>query len=105
MKEFPDRLNPENKGDFPLYRYNRNLAYMRKEIFELMLLGNENDYFDIDIFSRKYKVEKKDLDKMLNTIKEELVELGWNVKTSFGTTGLFIYSTDTPPPSCYDDEL
>lgn len=103
MKEFPIRLKPENKGNFPLYRYTRNLAYMRKEIFELMLLGDENNYFDLDNFSREYKLEKEDLQKMLDTVTEELVDLGWNVKTSHGFTSLFIYSTDDPPPACWPD--
>jgi len=37
--------------------------------------------------------------------KEELEELGWKCKKSFGQTALFIYSTENPPPSCWDDSL
>ena len=105
MKEFPSHFKPENKGDFSEYRYKRNLAYMRKEIFELVLKGNENDYFDLDIFRKTYCIERSDLKNMLIKIMEELTNLGWNVKTSFGETGLFIFSSEKPPESCHDDEF
>ena len=38
-------------------------------------------------------------------VKSELVKLGWKCKTSFGGTGLFIYSTEEPPPSCWEEGL
>ena len=105
MKEFPLRLNPKNKNNFPQYNYERVLAYMRKDIFEQILLGNENDYFDIEKFAREKSINEEDRNKMINVIIEELKVLGWNTKTSFGNTGLFIYSTDEPPPSCHEDTL
>ena len=43
------------------------------------------------------------MENMTSKIIEELQELGWKCKTSFGGTGLFIYSTENPPPNCYDD--
>ena len=105
MKEFPDSITPENKEKFSYYRQKRITAYLRKEIMELILMGDENSYFDLDSFSRKYVVNKKDFDSMVECVSKELVDLGWNVKLSFGGTGLFVYSTETPPPSCYEDEL
>lgn len=105
MKEFPDHLTPMNKAKFPRYRYERNLAYLRKEITELVLLGNENNYFELDRFSRTHQIKKDELEKMSSKIMEELGKLGWNTKTSFGGTGLFIYSTPEPPPSCFDGEF
>lgn len=105
MKQFPIHLNPENKDKFTTYLYERNLSYLRKEILELVLMGDENNYFELDIFSRKYNLKKGEIENMCNTVIQELKNLGWNVKTSFGGTGLFIYSTDTPPMSCYDDKF
>lgn len=105
MKEFPNRLNPENKEKFVTYRYDRNIAYMRKEIFELVLRGDENCYFELDKFSRDNSLLKEEMQKMCKTVIQELHNLGWNCKTSFGGTGLFIYSTNDPPASCYSDEL
>lgn len=105
MKDFPSNLKPENKQEFSMYRYRRNLAYMRREIFELMLLGDENNYFDLDKFARDYKITTENMESMRNILSNELKELGWKTETSFGGTGLFIYSTDKPPPSCYKDEF
>jgi hypothetical protein len=105
MKEFPSRLKPDNKDKFTQYRYDRNIAYMRKDIFELVLCGNENNYFELDNFSRAHSLNKVDLNKMRDTIMDELQNLGWNVKTSHGETSLFIYSTDDPPPSCWSGEF
>jgi thymidine kinase len=105
MKEFPSRLNPKNKEKFSKYCYDRNLAYMRRDIFELVILGDENKFFDLDKFSRLNSVSENDIRSMCIVVMDELKNLGWNVKTSFGGTGLFIYSTENPPPSCYADEF
>lgn len=105
MKEFPERFKPENKDMFSKYNYERNLAYLRKDIFEIVLRGNENDYFDLDNFASAHSVKKNEMERMSNVVMGELQKLGWNVKTSFGGTGLFVYSTDDPPPSCYVDEF
>jgi len=105
MKEFPNHLRPVNKDRFPKYCYDRNLAYLRKEVFELILLGDENSYFELDNFARKYRLKKGEIEQMRDIIMKELVQLGWNVKTSFGGTGLFVYSTSTLPHSCYEDEF
>ena len=105
MKEFPSRLKPQNKDQFSSYCYNRNIAYLRKEIYELVIKGDENSYFELDKFERHYKLKKGEIDKMSDRVSEELEELGWHVKKSFGNTGLFIFSSEVPPPSCYDDEF
>lgn len=105
MKEFPNNLKPENKEKFSKYRYERNLAYLRKEIYELVILGNENQYFELDNFTRRYSINKVDAEKMTKTVMTELGERGWKTKTSFGGTGLFVYSSEEPPPSCYEDDF
>lgn len=103
MKEFPKILIPENKQKFHEYLYERNIAYMRRDIYELVIRGDENSYFVIDNFARKYQINETDIKKMTETLISELKLLGWNVKTSFGGYGLFIYSTDKPPSSCFED--
>lgn len=105
MKEFPSRLNPKNKEKFPKYRYDRNLAYMRKDIFELVLMCKENNYFELDKFAKNNHLEKDEIARMCDTVIEELQNLGWKCKTSHGETSLFIYSTDDPPPSCWNGDL
>ena len=42
---------------------------------------------------------------MSEIIIKELEELGWKCKLSYGQTALFIYSTENPPPSCWDDSF
>ena len=39
--------------------------------------------------------------EIMSIVTNELIALGWNCKYSYNDTGLFIYSTDTPPPSCW----
>lgn len=105
MKLFPEKLKPENKENFHKYFFERNLAYMRRDIFEKMLRGDENDYFELEKFSAEYNITNEDLNKMVNKVCSELQDLGWKTETSFGGTALFIYSTENPPPSCYPDEF
>ena len=105
MDEFPENLTPENKADFPEIRYTLLKSYLRHEITNNVLEGNENNYFDLSTFSVKYNINIDLLEKMCNDITKELLYLGWNVKTSFAGTGLFIYSTEMTPPSCYDDSI
>ena len=104
MKQFPERLNVKNKEKFAEFNYERNKCYMRKEIYELMIKGDENDYYVIDDFARKYL--KNDMTialKMIEEIMNELNNLGWKTKISYGGTALFIYSTNEAPVSCYED--
>lgn len=103
MNKFPEHLKPENKCNFSHLKYEMLLSNMREKIFELVLSGNENNYFEVDNFSRMYKLKKCQVDEMIITVTKELEQLGWKIKTSFGGTGLFIYSTDIPPPSCFEE--
>lgn len=101
MKEFPSRLIPANKGDFEQYRYDRNLSYLRRDIFESIIRGDENSYFELDRFAKSRSLKKGEIEKMRVTIMEELRAKGWKCTLSYGDTGLFIYSTEESPPSCY----
>lgn len=104
MKNFPERLNVNNKQNFSKYNYTRNLCYLRKQIYELIIKENENDYFELDKFARNYlKNNMTIMLEMTEKIRQELKELGWNTKLSYGGTGLFIYSTENPPTNCYED--
>lgn len=103
MKQFPSALNVKNKNKFSLLYDNRVLCYLRKKIYEHIIKENENNYFDLDVFSKKHNV--KNIENLIVTIIKELNNIGWKCKLSFGGTGLFIYSTDIPPSSCWDDGL
>jgi hypothetical protein len=59
---------------------------------------NENDYFDLGDFFRKYNVRKQtDIDKYVIRIIQDIKSSGWNCGTSFCKTGLFIFGDNRPP--------
>jgi hypothetical protein len=99
MKEFPIIVNVKNKNSFSDYAYERTICYLRRDIYDHILNHTENEFFDLDKFNRQYDTN------MINLIIKELSEHGWKCKVSFGGTALFIYSTDKPPISCWDDGL
>ena len=105
MKAFDASLTPGNKAKFLGIRYDIVLGYLRREITENVLECDENNFFDLPIFSRKYGLTDSNLTSMRSVVTEELEALGWSVKTSFGGTGLFVYSSEQPPPSCHSDEF
>lgn len=102
MREFPSKLKPENKDSFKKVYYDRMKCYLRRDLYEHILSHNENDYFSLDKFNER--VDDLELvKKMISELVRELEDLGWKCKTSFGGTGLFIYSTENPPPSCWEE--
>lgn len=103
MNSFPNYLNPKNNNIFKDYDYDRILSLLKKEIHDFIIhRKDETDYFDLELFSRKYSYyDKINQNKMFSEIKNDLLNLGWKVKLSFGDTGLFIYSTEVPPSSCW----
>jgi hypothetical protein len=105
MKEFPDCLQAENTESFGRYRYERTLCCLRGDIYEHMLRGDENNYFDMENFARSAEISSEETNSLLKTIMTELVKRGFKCKLCFGSTGLFIYSTPDPPASYYPDGL
>ena len=106
MREFPDKLHVKNKSNFLSFYKDRSLCYLRKDIYEHILIEDENTYFDIDIWCRKNLKNDVTLAlEFISQIRTELEALGWKTKLSFGNTGLFIYSSEQVPSSCYDDDL
>lgn len=98
-------IKTENKGLFKTMRVKIIFDKLRKKIYEHILEENENNFFDIEKFNKKYL---KNLQHTLDIIKDIIVELedaGWKCKLSYGNTALFIYSTEKPPPSCWEGEF
>ena len=103
MKEFPPFFRPERKDKFSALNDDRSRCYLRRDIYEFMIArSSENEYFSLDEFKVRVK-NSETFTKIIDSICKELETLGWNCKTSFGGTGLFIYSTDSPPPSCFEE--
>ena len=101
MKEFPENIKSENKENFGLVNYDRILSLFRQEIYNHMLKGNENSLFDLDRFSRQNEEKIDTIQKMTQTIMEELTQKGWKTKLSYGDTALFIYTSENPPSGCW----
>ena len=111
MKKFPDEIDIKNKHivmqpyktNFEEFNYLRVIHLLRKEIYDhLISRKDENDYFDIEIFCKRNNYsDKEKFSKILKTVLIEIIELGWKTQLSFGDTGLFIYSTEEKPSSCW----
>ena len=103
MKEFPSVLKPKHKDEFKDLNHDRLKCYLRRDLYEHIISKDENDYFMLEEFNKR--VNDMELTKQIvNEVIPELRELGWNCKTSFGGTALFIYSTEQPPVSCWSEE-
>lgn len=109
MKEFPDFIKPELlKINNEFYRKILIQDKLRDAVYEFLILRKEeNEYFDLDKFQSKISEEisfgkNEFLLEIVNTILiPELMNLGWKCQLSFGDTGLFIYSTEEKPKSCW----
>jgi hypothetical protein len=105
MNCFPDFLKSENKEIFEENYSDFVLCRFRELVYCHILLGDENNYVDLDVIKKTYKLTDKQHLDITDNIIQELEQLGWKCKKSFGQTALFIYSTENPPPSCWDDTL
>jgi hypothetical protein len=109
MKVFPDILNVKHKERFPEIHYNRVLCYLRKAIYEHIISHDENSYFDLENFGRLHFRDQNNREELVTrlrlVIQPELVKIGWKYKCSFGGTALFVFSSENPPASCWDDGL
>lgn len=102
MKQFPGFLKVKNKENFATLNHERLKCYLRRDLYEHIISHEEKDYFSLDEFNKR--VNNMALTKQLvNEVISELENLDWKCKTSFGGTGLFIYSTENPPPNCFED--
>lgn len=102
MNSFGKELNVLNKDNFRDIFFNLSVSRLRKHIYNFMLHRvEENDFFDIDMFNRKYVKNMNSTNEMINLIVSELNELGWKTFIGFGGTGLYIYSSEELPLGAY----
>ena len=101
MDKFPLNIKPSLKDTFQKLRYENNLSLLRKEIYDFILKGKEDDFFDFVIFDKRNNKDMKITQKMCEQVITELNELGWKTKLSYGDTGLFIYSSENPPTNAW----
>jgi hypothetical protein len=102
MKNFNNCIDVQNKQHFKKYLLTRVTCYLRRDIFDHILINSENNYFDLTNFFGQYRLDEHDQVNIVIVVTKELEAYGWHCKTSFGGTGLFIYS-DTKPVNCWED--
>jgi hypothetical protein len=99
MTHFP---HVKDIDKFEQMNYDRIKNILTTDIYNLIISRKtENEYFDLDTFNMKTNVSMKVLYQMIKEIMIELEKSGWKTKLSFGDTGLFIYSTEEHPKSCW----
>ncbi len=105
MNNFPSNIDSKNKQKFKIYFFEKMMSMIRNDIYMHILKGDENDFFDLDIWCKKYINNNWEMmDNIIENIVKELNGLNWKCKLSYGGTGLFIYSGDIPS-SCFDSDL
>ncbi len=101
MNSFPDKINTSNFNKNTLTE-ERVLFYLRRDIYDFLIFRKNNEqYFDLGQFSRKYELTTPLTPTTVDKIVHELKELGWNAKYSFGNTVLFIYELGGSRPLAY----
>jgi len=97
MDNFSEQLSPDNKPNFKSLYDTYWKKCIRDEIYKKIISGDEADFFDYDCFARKNFLKVDSIRTLVYQIIDELKELGWKIKTTYGDTVLFIYSTDVHP--------
>ena len=98
MNSFGSDLYVLNKDNFENMFIETYTSKLRKKIYLFMKSNrNENDFFDIENFNRKYIRDMNKTNDMINNIVKELNQLGWKTHIGFGGTGLYIYSSEELP--------
>jgi len=103
MNIFPEKLNVKNKENFYVLNKERVKNVLRTSLYDHIISKKETEYFCLDEFNLKEVGDMRLTCEISKEIIKELENLGWNCKTSFGGTGLFIYS-DKKPVNCFPDD-
>lgn len=101
MDSFPDNIHVDNKDCFDDYRFEHHLSELRKVVYDYILARNEEEYVDLNKFSKNVS-GNCDTKNLASCVIEELQDLGWNCKLDFGDTVLYVYSTDKHPSDMYE---
>jgi len=101
MKEFPPRLDVRYKDQLKDYLYNRTIAYLRRDLFELIIRENGQCLALDEWFREKNYTNKDNIELMTKTVMKELETIGWTCNTSYGGTALFVYADKDNPPKAY----
>ena len=101
MDFFPAQISASEKSTFPDQLTKEYLRIFRREVMMHLLRGKETDFVDLDRFNRTYSNHMATTRQIVETVRAELSEIGWNTYLGFGDTGLYIYSTPEKPAGIY----
>ena len=81
-----------SKDDLIELRFRTTLKALREQIItHLMSRRNEDDYFNLDAFTRHGNFKT-----LVETVRSEIESSGWKTELSFNDTGLFIFKNEKP---------
>ena len=90
MKEFPNCISAKNIDKFDKLKENRNICYLRDDIYEFLLSMNsenlEREFYDFTKFFDKNSIKNREFYR--DIIIKELKEKDWILATVFGGWGL-----------------
>lgn len=103
MREFPEQFVLENVDIFSDLLYERNISYLRRDIYEHVLQNDKEDSFNLQKFNDE-RIKDMDVTKqMANTIIEELIKRGWECALAYGCTCLYIFPPGNKPLTCGEE--
>ncbi len=108
MKSFPDKLRPENREHFLEYKFNRDLCKFRAIVYEYIISEVVSQPGGLDLKTKQdmhgeYTYGHVE-ESIVDTICEELQNLGWKTKKAYGNSVLFIYKHEKELPRMSDTE-
>ena len=94
MNSFPNDLYTPDKFLEILDHF--NLSKLRKHVYIHILNNNQSDFFDLELFNRKYVKDMTKAEHLSQIIIKELDDMGWKTFVGYGGTALFFYDKEKP---------
>lgn len=89
-------LDLSDKTKFQELLDDHHLKKMRQKIYFHILHNNQNDFFDMELFNRKYVKDIAKTESFSEILMKELELKGWKTFVGYGGTGLFFYDKEMP---------
>lgn len=97
MNTFPLEIHVRNRKKFSKILKEHIIKYLRQQLYDHILKGNQQEQFSLLEFNDKYLGDKNILVEIVTLLLEELHELGWKTKILGCYDWLLIYDDDGGP--------
>lgn len=94
MDQFPEHL--KDKSTFPSTLDTMLLQELRKQVYLHILKNKQDDFFDLELFNRRFVLNLEKTESYSQIIINELDLLGWKTFVGYGGTALFFYDVEKP---------